>query len=122
MRILAVFGTQGNMDATLPAIREAFPQAELVPFIDPLLAVKHCLSQKTDSVVCDYTLRIMDGIQLIKSLQKQNSEVLPILIEYRDWHKKDARNLGIGYLERPVSAPALRQVYDQTMRSRLEEL
>ena len=89
----------------------AFPSAERQMFLDPLLAVKHNQSWRADLIVCEFALRIVDGIQLIKLLGQQNRGIVSVLLGADEGHNRDADNLGIYHLAQP-EASALKQIWE----------
>ena len=95
----------------------AFPSAERQAYLDPLLAVKHNQSWQADLVVCEFTLRIIDGIQLIKLLHRQNPDIVPILLEPDADHSRDADNLDIPHLA-AAEPSALERIWEQEANNR----
>ena len=89
---------------------QAFPLAERQLFLDPLLAVKYNQDWDADMVVCEFSMRIIDGIQLIKLLRQQNRNIVPVLLEPGEAHGRDADDLGVSYLTEP-EASAMRDVW-----------
>ncbi|MDD3336218.1 MAG: hypothetical protein PHI98_11995 [Eubacteriales bacterium] len=95
MKILVVSSTDTSQAGNVAAVSEAFPGAEQAAFLDPLLAIKHNVSWNADAVLCEFALRIIDGIQLVKLLRQQNQRILPILIVPLGEKSRDADNLAI---------------------------
>jgi CheY-like chemotaxis protein len=96
----------------MKAAAEAFPAAERQAYLDPLLAVKHNQNWNTDLIICEFSLRIIDGIQLIKLLRQQNQTVIPILLEPDGSHSRDADNLDIPNLT-AAEPSELRRIWKQ---------
>lgn len=112
MKILMAGKKQDILIKREELLTELFPDSESISFLDPLLAVKYCVDHRVDMVISDFSLPMIDGIQMIKLLRSQNRLVLPILIEEEERHGSDAEKLGIGYLTEPVTADELRAVYE----------
>lgn len=111
MRILVVSSTAESETQTVSAARLAFRSAEIQSFLDPLMAVKQNQDKSADLVLCEFSLRIIDGIQLIKLLRQQNRGIVPVLLEPDEGHGRDAENLGIPHLPGPEPA-ALRSAWE----------
>lgn len=79
----------------MTAAAMAFPWAQRQAYLDPLLAIKCNQSWGADMVICEFALRIIDGIQLIKLLRQQNRNIAPVLLERDGRHSRDADNLDI---------------------------
>jgi len=94
------------------AARLAFQSAEIRPFLDPLTAVKDNQSRNADLVLCEFPLRIIDGIQLIKLLRQQNQAIVPVLLEPDESHGRDADNLDIPHMPGPEPS-ALRSAWER---------
>ncbi|MEA5049966.1 MAG: hypothetical protein VB021_00655 [Oscillospiraceae bacterium] len=111
VNILVVSCTQDTLKMRKELLEFAFPEAQIAPFVDPLLAAQYVGGHDVDLALCDFRLRIIDGIQLIKLLQRQNDKVIPALTESDGRHRADAQTLGIGYLPQPISPRELRSFY-----------
>lgn len=118
MKILAVSCTQETLRERKNELAAAFPDAEIAAFVDPLLAAQYCSGRAMDLALCDYRLRIIDGIQLIKLLQRQNGSLIAALTESDGGHGSDARALGIGYFPQPVAPQTLCGFYAGAVRMR----
>ncbi|MDD3409592.1 MAG: hypothetical protein PHY12_02165 [Eubacteriales bacterium] len=112
MKILMVSSGSKALTDMIVAVEAVFPGAEQARFLDPLLAIKHNLSWHADTVICDFSLRIIDGIQLIQMLRKQNRDILPILIASAKEPCRDADNLGILHVAQ-ADAQTLKAIMEQ---------
>jgi len=112
LRILVVASASETGESIMASAVLAFPSAERQMFLDPLLAVKHNQSWRADLIVCEFALRIVDGIQLIKLLGQQNRGIVSVLLGADEGHNRDADNLGIYHLAQP-EASALKSIWKQ---------
>jgi len=111
LKVLVVSSTPELGTRMMEASALAFPGAERRVYIDPLLVVKHNQSWNADLVVCEFSLSIIDGIQLIKLLRKQDRGIAAVLLEKDGAHSRDADNLDIPHLREP-EPEALKQIWE----------
>ena len=110
MRVLVVTSTAETGERVMASTALAFPTAERQLLLDPLLAVKYNQDWDADMVVCELSMRIIDGVQLIKLLRRQNRNIVPVLLEPGEVHGRDADDLDIPHLPEP-EASAMRDVW-----------
>lgn len=121
MRVLVVSSTAEVGAHAMTAAAMAFPWAQRQAYLDPLLAIKCNQSWGADMVICEFALRIIDGIQLIKLLRQQNRNIAPVLLERDGRHSRDADNLDISLLA-AAEPSALKRIWEQEENHRLEKM
>ena len=91
---------------------------EVVRFTNSVVALNYITKNETDIVVTDIRMPNMDGISLIKSINKINPEIKIIILSgYAEFdYAKQAMSCGVKYyLEKPVSKAQLADALNETV-------
>lgn len=103
MQIIAVDNNLHDLSELKNAVLSVFPGSTITGFTDPLLAVKHCMNCTPDLVFSEQDLKYLDGFSLLKLLLQKYSSVHGILISGDDGWRRDAANLMLGFIQKPVT-------------------
>ena len=110
MHIFAVEKCAADLRRLRRAIIEAFPEAELDAFTDPMLAVKQGVTRSLpDLLLCEGELKHMDGFTLAEMLRRQRPELAVIILTEDEACRHKAEEHMLQAIKKPVTAQALRQ-------------
>ncbi len=107
MDIFAVERNAEDLNALKSALREKYPQAHIIGFIDPLMAMKAYDSIRPQLLACGYGLRLIDGLALAQRFRERLPALPVILVDDAGRHQNDAERMMMGYVSRPVTVEKL---------------
>lgn len=104
MQIIVVDNNLQALSELKEAVRSVFPGSTITGFTDPLLAVKHCMNFAPDLVFSEQDLKYLDGFSLLKLLLQKHSSLRGILLSEDDGWRKDAANLMLDFIQKPITS------------------
>lgn len=107
MQIIAVDNNLQDLSELKEAVQSVFPGSTVAGFTDPLLAVKHCMNITPDLVFSEQNLKYLDGFSLLKLLLQKYSSLRGVLLSGDDAWRRDAANLMLGFIQKPVTTEKL---------------
>ena len=109
MITLAVDNNPAELKALCEAIKAVHPQAEIIHFIDPMLAFKYSLSHEVDALYTAVTMKRMNGFKLEKMIREDHPNLTANFIAEDETYKAKAiQHLANSYTVKPVTADKLK--------------
>lgn len=103
MQIVAVENNRRDLNTLKKAVQEIFPESAIECFVDPLMAIKHCMDNPPDLVFSEQDLKRLDGFALIKALQQKFPQFSGVLISENSGLQQEAENAMLGFLQKPIT-------------------
>lgn len=105
MEIMAVDNQCDRLEELAACLRTAFPEAEIVTFTEPGLAVQYTFKKHVDLVFAERYMRRLDGIQVAEGIHFFCPEAMIYLVYGEGTRPREIKQKAVtGYFIRPLSA------------------